>query len=56
MNPSIAVSLPAYQLNYSRTQTADESIESTIKGKSIQYEQLECVIKGKSITYEVIEQ
>ena len=59
MNPSFAASLPARQLNCidlkncSRPQTADESMESTIKGKSMQYEQLECTIKGKSVQYEV---
>ena len=62
MNPSFAASLPASQLNYidlkncSRPQTADELIESTIKGRSMQYEQLECAIKGKSMQYKIIEQ
>ena len=49
MNPSFAASLPASQLNCSRPQTADESIESTIKGKSMQYGQLEFAIKSKSM-------
>ena len=35
--------------NCSWPQTADKSIESTIKGKSMQYEQLERAIKGKSV-------
>ena len=30
-------------------QFADESVEYTIKGISIQYELLECAIKGKSM-------
>ena len=55
MNPSFAASLLASQLNYidlknwSVPQTADESIESAMKGKSMQYEQLGFAIKGKSM-------
>ena len=35
------------KLKHLTTQFADESIEYTMKGRSIQYELLECAIKGK---------
>ena len=37
------------KLKHLTAQFADESVESTIKGVSIQYELLECAIKGKSM-------
>ena len=37
------------KLKHLTAQFADESIEHTIKGLSIQYELLECAIKGKSM-------
>ena len=43
---------PHGELPYAKALTAqfaDESVEYTIKGRSIQYELLECAIKGKSM-------
>ena len=42
---------PHAELPYEKVkaQFADESVEYTIKGTSIQYELLECAIKGKSM-------
>ena len=37
------------KLKHLTAQFADESVEYTIKGISIQYELLECAIKGKSM-------
>ena len=41
--------LPYAKLKHLTAQFADESVEYTIKGISIQYELLECAIKGKSM-------
>ena len=41
------------KLKHLTTQFADESVEYTIKGISIQYELLECAMKGKSMQYEL---
>ena len=37
------------KLKHLTGQFADESVEYTIKGISVQYELLECAIKGKSM-------
>ena len=37
------------KLKHLTAQFTDESVEYTIKGRSIQYELLECAIKGKSM-------
>ena len=42
------VNNPWRKLKHLTAQFADESVEYTIKGRSIQYELLECAIKGKS--------
>ena len=44
-----ALSFRTRKLKHLTAQFADESVEYTIKGISIQYELLECAIKGKSI-------
>ena len=43
------VSYRMRKLKHLTAQFADESVEYTIKGISIQYELLECAIKGKSM-------
>ena len=41
--------LPYAKVKHLTAQFADESVEYTIKGTSMQYELLECAIKGKSM-------
>ena len=43
------VSYRMRKLKHLTAQFADESVEYTIKGRSVQYELLECAIKGKSM-------
>ena len=46
---SLMLSYRMRKLKHLTAQFADESVEYTIKGISIQYELLECAIKGKSM-------